>query len=414
MPVSPAVNPATVRILLLDDEPFMLELLSRLLSQLGYRCVVACTSGSDAIQQMSVPHPGFDLIVLDINMPDMDGIEFIRRLGRSHYGGSVVLLSGESDRMLESIEKLLKTHRLASLGHLQKPLRRDAFLALMARLTVSTGLVSSSHGGEPPYGLQELRAALVNRELVNYYQPKVSLLTGAVVGMECLVRWDHPRHGLVPPDRFIEAAEEHNLIRELSHYVLTAAMNQVRLWRRAGQRFSVAVNISMLDLTVLDFPDVVATMAADAGIEPAMITLEVTEGKATQHFCTTLDVLSRLRLKRFRLAIDDFGIGHSTLAKLRDLPFDEIKIDGGFVHGAAGDATLRTICGASLRMARQLGMQTVAEGIEDRDDWNLVRQLGCEVGQGHFIGHPMPAAAVESWIADWRSRAGRYVSPSRR
>jgi EAL domain-containing protein (putative c-di-GMP-specific phosphodiesterase class I) len=135
-----------------------------------------------------------------------------------------------------------------------------------------------------------------------------------------------------------------------------------------------------------------------------LITLEVTEGQVMRQLSTVLDVLSRLRLKRFRLAIDDFGTGHSSLAQLRDLPFDELKIDRGFVHGAPTDETRSAICKASLRMAHQLKLQVVGEGIENREDWDFLHHLGCEVGQGYFIARPMPAADMVGWIEGWRVR----------
>jgi EAL domain-containing protein (putative c-di-GMP-specific phosphodiesterase class I) len=245
--------------------------------------------------------------------------------------------------------------------------------------------------------------------LVNYYQPKVALATGEVVGMESLVRWRHPVDGLIFPDQFLGLAAEHGLLTEVTGVVLISAMTQAKAWWQAGHQLPVAVNISMDDLIALDFPDVAATLAASVGIEPALLTLEVTEGQVMRQLSTVLDVLSRLSLKRFRLAIDDFGTGHSSLAQLRDLPFDELKVDRGFVHGASADGTRRAICSASLRMAHQLQMQVVGEGIEDRDDWDFLSQLGCDVGQGYYIARPLPAADVVDWMGAWRAR--RSASP---
>jgi EAL domain-containing protein (putative c-di-GMP-specific phosphodiesterase class I) len=233
-----------------------------------------------------------------------------------------------------------------------------------------------------------------------------------VVGVESLVRWEHPEDGLIFPDRFIGLAEEHGLISEVTRTVLASAFKQAKTWLQGGHHLPVAVNVSVNDLTALDFPDVAAELATVAGIEPRVITLEVTEGRVMKELSTALDVLSRLRLKRFRLAIDDFGTGNSSLAQLRDLPFDELKVDRSFVHGASADGTLRAICNASLRMAHQLNMQVVAEGIEDRNDWDLLRQLGYDVGQGYFIARPMPAENLASWMADWdvRRRATNSLS----
>src|SRR3984957_15663423 len=400
-----AMDPTTPRIALLDDDPFMLKLLAAMLLQLGYTRVVACDSGQKALQQVTGTKEVVDLIFLDINMPEMDGVEFIRRLVESRYGGSVVLVSGENSRILESVEKLIEAHQLIALGCLQKPVKPQELAGLMSRLKPNVGHRNLTRVSQHSYSVEQFRAAISQGELVNYYQPKVALATGQVVGMESLVRWQHPVDGLIFPDRFLGLAEEHGLLTEVTGVVLTAAMKQVKTWRQAGHHLPVAVNVSMDDLLVLDFPDMTASLAASVGIEPRLLTLEVTEGQVMGQLSTVLDVLTRLSLKRFRLSIDDFGTGHSSLAQLRDLPFNELKVDRGFVHGASIDGTRGTICSASLRMAHQLQMQVVGEGIGDQDDWNFLSRLGCDVGQGYFIARPMPAADVIDWIGVWAARS---------
>jgi len=399
------------RIVLLDDDPFMLRLLTRMLAFLEQRNVICFTDGAQALELCRTPGEPVDLIVLDINMPGMDGVEFIRRLVGYGYEGSILLVSGEDTRILESVEKLLQLHQLTSLGHLPKPVKSEELRPILKRLRPRTESFTASRGDTAPrFSGEELRRAILGFELVNYYQPQVSLTTGELVGAESLVRWRHSRHGLVMPDRFIGLAVEHGLMTELTQAVLSAAIHQLQEWRRLGWRIPIAVNVSMDDLTRLDFPDLAAACAAAAGVEPSLITLEVTEGQVMRQLSTALDVISRLRLKRFRLAIDDFGTGHSSLAQLRDLPFDELKIDRGFVHGAAHDVTLRAICSASLRMAQQLQMHVVAEGIEDAADWHLLRQLGCDAAQGYLIARPMTAAELTGWAADWPVRHRNMVT----
>jgi EAL domain-containing protein (putative c-di-GMP-specific phosphodiesterase class I)/DNA-binding NarL/FixJ family response regulator len=400
------LNPNTARILLLDDDPFMLKLLRRQLAQLGYTQVDALDSGQKALEQLNSSKTLYDLIFLDINMPEMDGIEFIRRLVEWHYSGSVILISGEAGRILESVEKLIEAHQLTALGHLQKPVKPEDLATLISRLKPNIGPAIASCETKHSYSVEQLRTAIDNGELVNYYQPKVALSTSEVVGLESLVRWQHPVDGLIFPDQFIELAADYGLVTEVTRVVLTAAMQQAKAWLQSGYDLPVAVNVSMDDLTALDFPDVAAALARSIGIDPSLITLEVTEGQMMRKLSTVLDVLSRLSLKRFRLAIDDFGTGHSSLAQLRDLPFDELKVDRGFVHGASTDETRSAICGASLRMAHQLQMQVVGEGIENREDWEFLRHRGCDVGQGYFIARPMPAADVIDWVGAWSARTG--------
>lgn len=400
--------------MLLDDDPFMLKLMTHMLAQLGYSHVVACDGGSKALQYLSDPQEVVDLIFLDINMPGMDGVEFIRRLVDRRYAGSVILVSGENNRILESVEKLIEAHRLIALGHLQKPVKPDALAKLLSLLKPRVGGRGRAQRiSRHSYTAENLGVAIREGQLVNYYQPKVALATREVVGFESLVRWQHPTEGLVAPDQFIGLAAENGLITGVTEVVLRSAMKQARDWSRAGHQIPIAVNVSMDDLTALDFPDRAADLATAIGVEPQLITLEVTEGQVMRQLSTVLDVLSRLSLKRFRLAIDDFGTGHSSLAQLRDLPFDELKIDRGFVHGALTDGTRRAICSASLRMAHQLQMQVVGEGIEDLDDWEFLSHLGCDVGQGYYIARPMPAVEVLMWLEGWTSQNHVASPPSR-
>ena len=397
------VEKSTVRILMLDDEPFMLKLIGRLLANLGFTQVTRCDSGRAALASLDSSNKPPDLILLDLNMPEMDGLEFVRHLVERLYSGSLILVSGEDERMLQAAVKLVQAHKISVLGHLRKPVKPEALSALLEKWTPSSP--ARPGAAKKVYGADELRAAIDNGELVNYYQPKVAVATGEVVGVETLVRWRHPQDGMVFPDQFIGVAEAHGLIDDLTRAVLTGALAQAKVWQDAGWVLRVAVNVSMVNLASLDFPDFVAGLAAQAGVPPQGLVLELTESRLMRDLRAPLEILTRLRLKRFRLSIDDFGTGHSSLAQLRDIPFDELKIDQSFVHRAWTDETLRAIYDASLGLARQLGIQVVAEGVEDWADWNLLRRTGCDLAQGYFIARPMLAADFPGWMEDWQERA---------
>jgi len=204
----------------------------------------------------------------------------------------------------------------------------------------------------------------------------------------------------VYPDQFIPVAEVSGAIRDLTRVVMEEAFAQQRSWQDAGLNLHVAVNVSAEDLTALDFPDVVADRAAAAGIAPANVVLEVTESRLMARLSVVLDVLNRLRLKRFRLSIDDFGTGHSSLVQLRDMPFVQLKVDRGFVHGAAANAKLAAIYRASLELGQQTRMQVVAEGVETQADWEFVRDSGCDLAQGYLFAKPMPTEEFGRWLQD--------------
>ncbi len=393
---------AAIRILLLDDEPVMLELLVIMLAKLGFSEVAAFSSGTDALEWYDTPSHSVDLILLDLNMPEMDGVQFLRKLVDRRYSGSLILASGEDEQVLQTAETLVRAHRITALGHLKKPVRPDALAAMIEKW--KPGRHRGVRGAIKTYSADQVRRAIENRELINVYQPKVAVATGKVVGVETLVRWRHPTDGMVYPDQFIGIAEEHLLIDGLTQVVIANALAQARQWLDAGLALHVAVNVSMGNLTSLNFPDMLSEQAARAGIAAPEVVLEITESRLMPKIVAVLDVLTRLRLKRFRLSIDDFGTGHSSLAQLRDIPFDELKVDRGFVHGASHNEKKRAICDASLRLARQLGISVVAEGVEDREDWNFLRNEGCDFAQGYYIAKPMPGAELPAWILAWDER----------
>ena len=379
----------------------MHRVLGHMLAGLGFPDVATSDNGPAALEMLALREDAPELIFLDLHMPRMDGIEFLRELAGQGYAGSVVLVSAEGERVLQMTEKLVQAHRMTVLGHLRKPVSLSALAAIVKKWRPASDALEKAES----YGPEALRVAIDAGQLVNYYQPKVAVASASLVGVETLVRWKHPEDGVVSPERFIPVAEEHGLIGDLTRRVLAEALAQSAAWRRAGIALNVAVNVSMSDLADPGFADHVLAKAAELGATPGDITLELTESRLMLDERVALEALARLRLKRFRLAIDDFGTGHSSLQQLRDIAFDELKIDQGFVHGAARNATIRAICEASLGLGRQLGIEVVAEGVRDREDWDFIRRSGCDLAQGHFIGAAMSPDAMADWIYAWEQRA---------
>lgn len=390
-----------MKIYLIDDEPFALRLVSHQLRRLGFDDVQVQQHPRDALAFLEAEHGSIEMLLLDLQMPEIDGIEFVRHLARLGYAGALILISGEDERIVQTARRLAEAHRLDVRGALHKPVTPDSLKALFGA-AAPTATKARTPGKR--YDAERLAQAIANGELTNVYQPKVRLASGEITGVETLVRWQHPDDGLVFPDQFIELAEENGLIDALTRCVLSQALRDAHTWMREGYPMHVAVNISMQSLTSLDFPDFVAHAVAAAGVPAHLLVLEVTESRLMSDVLAALDVVTRIRLKHIGLSIDDFGTGHSSLAQLRDMPFDELKVDRRFVHGAVRDSVSRAILEASLGMARQLGMRSVAEGVEDLDDWTLLREVGCDLAQGYFVGRPMPFAAFEGWRAGWEAR----------
>ena len=401
-PVTPIRRLLETKTLLIDDDSFALKLLAQQLNRLGCAGLTLCERTEEAIRLLESSPGAVGLVFCDLQMPDIDGVEFVRHLARIGYSGSLVLVSGEHGRLLRTVTKLAQAHRIHILGALKKPVTREQLNNVLAGFAKRKP--DAPRAAAAAFGPAELERAIAADELVLHYQPKVALASGALIGVESLVRWQHPRLGLVYPDRFIGLAEDHGLIDALTLAVLAAALRQSRRWRDAGLELQVAVNVSMDNLAALDFPESVARLASEAGVEPSSLMLEVTESRLMKDARAPLDVLTRLRLKGVGLSIDDFGTGHSSLAQLRDIPFDELKLDRSFVSGAARDTSLGAIVEGTLAMARQLGLKAVAEGVEDQADWDYVCGHGCDVAQGYFIARPMPAVDLPGWRAAWELR----------
>ncbi len=393
-----------LRALAVDDEAFQLKLITRQLAKLGITDTVTCDNAADALAQVQADPARFELICCDLQMPHMDGVEFVRHLGEMHFPGALVLISGEDERILRTAERLARAHGLQVRGALHKPVSPEQLAQAVHAASKAATAPPKPACGQRIYTGDEVAEAIKGGQLVNWYQPTVELSTGRMRGVESLVRWQHPQDGLVMPDRFIGVAEHNGLIDALTGAVLTQALQQARHWQDAGLPLQVSVNVSMDNLTDHAFPGLVADALERAGLPASRLILEVTETRLMRDPVATLDILTRLRLKRVSLSIDDFGTGHSSLSQLRDVPFDELKVDRSFVDGASHNPELRTLLLASLEMAQQLGLRTVAEGVEHLADWRLLQAHGCDLAQGYFIGRPMNSTALKEWMADWEQR----------
>ena len=251
--------------------------------------------------------------------------------------------------------------------------------------------------------LAELRGAITRRELVVEYQPKVRTGDGAPVGMEALVRWDHPFRGRIAPDVFIPLAERSGFIHPLTAFVLDTALEQCRQWRAAGLDLSVSVNLSARNLVQEDLPGQVCAALTRAGLPADALELEITESFLMVDLLRSRERLVDLRALGVRLAIDDFGTGLSSLAYLKNLPVDVLKIDKSFVSGMLGDVTDTLIVRAVVDLAASLGLETVAEGVEDAATLCRLAELGCSYAQGYVISRPMPAGQVAAWCLGARA-----------
>jgi diguanylate cyclase (GGDEF)-like protein len=249
----------------------------------------------------------------------------------------------------------------------------------------------------------ELRRAIDENELALHYQPKADLGTGAVRGVEALVRWHHPERGLLAAGDFISVAQRTGLIKPLTLWVLDAALQQCRRWHDEGLELSIAVNLSARNLLDLQLPEDISALLEKWNVDPHYLELEITESTIMADPVRAVEVLTRLSEMGIRFSVDDFGTGYSSLAYLKRLPVNELKIDRSFVTNMVNDDNDAIIVRSTIDLGRNLGLQVVAEGVETEEVWESLHGLGCDVAQGYYLSRPVPAEELTPWL---RSSAG--------
>jgi diguanylate cyclase (GGDEF)-like protein/PAS domain S-box-containing protein len=284
-------------------------------------------------------------------------------------------------------------------------LMRRADVAMYSAKQSSSGyaVYISEHDRHSPRRLAlmgELRHAIERQEFILYYQPKVDLKTRRTIGVEALIRWKHPQHGLIPPDEFITLAEHTGFIKQLTLWVLSDALRQWRVWNQSGIDLSVAVNLSARNLQDLQMPDQFAELFRTTEMEPRKLELEITESAIMADPSRAMEILTRLRSKNIRFSIDDFGAGYSSLGYLKKLPIDAVKVDKSFVMGMAANADDAVIVRSTIDLAHNLGLKVVAEGVESREILDRLTEMGCDAAQGFYLSRPIPAEEMTRWLSE--------------
>ncbi|MBR7799635.1 PAS domain S-box protein [Undibacterium fentianense] len=393
-----------LHVLLLEDNPVDLELAATTLQQLGVAKITQCSEGAHALSMLRNHEP--DILVCDLNLPGMDGISFLRLAAENSYKGGVILLSGADRSVMKAAESLVKAYGLHLLTSLNKPVSsKDMLGALALQNTQATQRDDKTKVAVLSFA--ELQTGLSENRLEVFFQPKVNIKNGRVVGAECLARWRHPTRGLLGPNAFVSVMETHGMIDALSKIILEKSAMQLRKWYNQGHQLRLAVNVSMDNLSQIDLPEQFETILQAVGIRPSQFILELTETRLMENLTMSLEILTRLRLKGFGLSIDDFGTGFSTMENLKQLPFTELKIDRAFVNSAIHDEASKAILNSSIQLGKIFHLNLVAEGVETRQDWDLIADSGCDEIQGYFIAQPMPAEQFIDWKINWEKRSRR-------
>jgi EAL domain-containing protein (putative c-di-GMP-specific phosphodiesterase class I)/response regulator of citrate/malate metabolism/HPt (histidine-containing phosphotransfer) domain-containing protein len=384
------------RVLIVDDDVVASHFAAAMLSALGIGDVKVAGSGEAALDVLNEYRWQVDLIISDLRMPDFDGISFIRTLAEQSYGGRLAIGSGIEEELIHSVAEMATACGLNYCGSIRKPFSFNNLSVLLQKASRS-GLPSVVPAVAPVVRADDIAAGLRNDEFEVHLQPIVDALSLAPHAFEALARW-HGEHGFVPIESVIAVAEQHGLIGQLSELLFTKALICGAMLAREGFDMRLAINVSSSWLNDPHLPEFMIASCKATGFPVGRVTLELTESGAIADMAQALEILTRLRLNGFSLSIDDFGAGYSSLERLQRIPFSELKIDRGFVRKAVEYEQSRTVLAYTLEMARQLKLDTVAEGVETDADLQLVRELGCDSVQGWIVARPMPIDVALAWL----------------
>jgi EAL domain-containing protein (putative c-di-GMP-specific phosphodiesterase class I) len=384
------------RAVVIDDDDFVSATLTRQLKTLGFEAVEICANGLEAALLLN-GQLGFDLIVCDLGLPGADGVQLTRVIAVSHPRTPLILISGKERRLLRAAEELARARGIHLLGSLEKPISNSALQELLGdRELRGTVPLESRAGADPAPSATSLRSALAQDEIIIHTQPILDTSSGTLAGVEVLARWLIPERGLIPPSAFIPVAERNGLIEDLTDRVIRKALGAAEAWKRVGLETRISINMPLSYAQRFSLPDTIGAELARIGIGVDQFGFEITNSCLAEDPLRALDVMTRLRLHGFNLSLDDFGCGESSLNRLRQFPFNEVKIDRSFVSAALVDPEVRDIVQTIVGLARRLGLRAVAKGVETKAHWDLFAELGCDLMQGDLIAEPFPAAQLPS------------------
>ncbi|MFC0252838.1 EAL domain-containing response regulator [Massilia consociata] len=381
--------------------------LVELLGQLGASRVTDVPDGHLALQRLEPGiTPKVDVAIVDLALPGMDGLELIRKLGAMVSAGAAgagprVLVTGaQPSSLLFSVETLAQALGVELLGTIAKPVTAARLKPLLDNYTPVARADARPAG--PRFSFQEIGIGLQKRQFEPFFQPKIELATGQVKGLEAFARWRHPEHGVLGPGAFIDALEQNNRVDFLDWSMIEMSVERCRAFHDQGIPISISINLAPETLAHPAFIRQIGGCIGRHRVAPEYLTFEMPESSVLNTDPTFIEQLVRLRMMGFGLAIDDYGTGRSNLQLLARIPFTELKIDRSFVDGASKRRPLGTVLRSCLGLAHSLDRMSVAVGVETRQDWDFLQNLGCTYAQGYHIANPMEAAAFPAWLEDWR------------
>jgi EAL domain-containing protein (putative c-di-GMP-specific phosphodiesterase class I) len=384
----------------LDDDQALCDVVQGIGEQAGFAVTVK-TSARPFQESLRLLEP--DVIMLDLQMRGMDGVQMLRYLADQSVDAGILLVSGMDERTIASAEQFGISRGLRMLGTLQKPFMAEELLEKLLFAKAAT----------QPLTPADLRKAIEHGELRVYYQPTIRRFADGswdIAAMEALVRWDHPERGMLAPGVFIEMSEEQGLGRAVTDFVIQQGVEQLKGWHAAKLNVGLRVNVPATLITDIDFPDRLEAILSGHEIDPSELTIEISEAAMLDKDSDTYDILTRLRVKNINLAIDDFGIGHSSLTQLFRMPFNEMKIDKSLVLRVPQSKEAKIMVDALVELAHKLNLTVCAEGVESEETLDFLTRVACDAAQGFLISPPIVAQAVPDVIRRWDAQRKRSLT----
>jgi EAL domain-containing protein (putative c-di-GMP-specific phosphodiesterase class I) len=384
------MQPSSDLILILEPDPDCRAMLCKMADRLG--CDHMEPDTADALHELLVSRRP-TLAILAVDRTDIDCLALMNVLAHHHSRPATLLVGSNSARILASVKRAAESRGLPVLGIAARPLDTiDMERILTRKLAVA-----------PPVAREELEQALAEHELTLVYQPKLALAASRVEmrGVEALVRWQHPRRGLLQPGYFLGAVEDNGLMSHLTDFVMTEAVRQASVWRTHGLQLEITINLSTKLVQDREFPERLGILLQENDFPPQFLVLDVTESLNPEGQNLLLDVFTRLRILGVGLSLDNFGTGQSSLTGLYRMPFSEIKVDHSLIADVPREREARVIVKAIVDLAHTLGLTACAEGVETSQMLDFVRSAGFDSAQGRFFCEPVPAADIEGIVKTW-------------
>ncbi|MEM7463339.1 MAG: EAL domain-containing response regulator [Pseudomonadota bacterium] len=384
---SPSTAAATaLTVLVVDDDPIFRTLMTDVLEDCAPCRVMTASDGLAGLQILELDAESIDVVTLDLSMPNCDGVEFLRLLSETRFHGRLVLISGELESIRGSAAKLAKMLGLDCFAIFEKPVDFRA----IASCVLKSASLQPQPTDTPRINIEEINSGLRNSRLYTVYQPRINLQSGQLAGVEVLARMRNEEGRLFDAGQMINLAEQNGKITDITWRVIERICDDcASLFPEHDERIKVSFNVSGSILSNSQFPDQLSDMIHFSEMKPDNFIVELTETRLPEDASLALESLTRLRILGFGLAIDDFGTGYSSIAQLKMYPFTELKIDKSFMIGAKTDTFSKACVEASVSLARELNLNVVAEGIEDRQTLDLAKAYGIGEGQGYLLGKPM-------------------------